>query len=310
MKKNLKKYNDFINESLTRPAKLPKYSLDRLITRDDISALIDLRADFLETILDMADFFPGYFSDMCKKQTDPEADYNSMQSLMDKKGWNFESIKNLFSEEANELSREGFEGWFNGNGQLGSNNGHCDAYLYFTAKKLGLGTDIVQLGGDGWALYNEGDELWIRYSYGYHQTQYGQLMLQQIGYTVERFKEEAKASYIKEYWNQSLLNCLEEVLAKQSGGKKYPLSNCFTTNFSLKELLSGIDIKQYTVVEDDRMIIFTSEITDLINDYQKLANVTAEDVAKGLIKQYAWIEIDMQEVKGDVVIWGKFKVDF
>jgi hypothetical protein len=135
-------------------------------------------------------------------------------------------------------------------------------------------------------------------------------MLQQIGYTVERFKEEAKASYIKEYWNQSLLNCLEEVLAKQSGGKKYPLSNCFTTNFSLKELLSGIDIKQYTVVEDDRMIIFTSEITDLINDYQKLANVTAEDVAKGLIKQYAWIEIDMQEVKGDVVIWGKFKVDF
>lgn len=305
MKKNLKKYNDFINEALSRPAKLPKYSLENIIAKSDKSTLNDLRTDFLETVLDMVDFFPGYFSDMCKKQTDPEVDYNNMQSLMEKKGWNFESIKNLFSEEVNKLVG-GFESWFNSSGQLGSTNGHCDAYLYFTAKKLGLGNDIVQLGGDGWASYNEGDELWIRYSYGYHQTKYGQLMLEQIGYTVERFKEEALVymqHYIKEYWHQSLEKCLEEVLSKQSGGKKYPLSS------ALKNLLHGLDIKQYTVIEEDRMIIFTNEIADLINK-KNLAKVTSEEIAKSLIKQYFWIEIDMQEIEGDVVIWGKFKVDF
>ena len=320
MKKNLKKYSDFLNESLVAKPKFTKQELDTIISRIELKVpgkwsekIYELRDDFEESVEHMADFFPGWFSDMCKKtEANPEGDYQEMQKLLDKKGWNFESIKNLFSEEANKLVKKDFDTWFNSYGKLDSKNGHCDVYLYFTAKNLGLNPDIISLGGNGWAAHNEDDELWIRYRYGYHQTKYGQLMLDQIGYTVQQFKEEALVylqQYIKEYWDQALVRCLEEALAKQSGGKKYPLSR------ELKNLIYSLDIKKYTLVEEDRMIIFTNEISSLINK-EGLANVEAKDVADALIKQYEWLDSEkdeediLQEIDGDVIIWGKFKVDF
>jgi accessory colonization factor AcfC len=63
------------------------------------------------------------------------------------------------------------------------------------------------------------------------------------------------------------------------------------------------------------MIIFTNEISSLINK-EGLANVEAKDVADALIKQYEWLDSEkdeediLQEIDGDVIIWGKFKVDF
>ena len=215
-KKSLKRYSDFINESLVAKPKLTKQSLDFIVSRAILKVpgtgketIQDLRDEFEESVIDMSDFFPGYFSDMCKKEdANPEADYQEMQNLLNKKGWDFESIKNLFSEEANKLVDKDFDGWFNSYGQIGSQNGHCDVYLYFTAKKLGLNAnDIISLGGDGWAAYGEDDELWIRYRYGYHQTKYGQLMLDQIGYTVEQFKEEALVYLqqdIKDNWGEMI----------------------------------------------------------------------------------------------------------
>jgi hypothetical protein len=308
MKKNLKKYNDFINESLVAKPKLTKQELDTIISRIQLKVpgkwsdkIYELRDDFEESVEQMSGFFPGYFSDMCKKtEANPEDDYQEMQKLLDKKGWNFESIKNLFSEEANELVKKDFATWFNSYGKLDSLNGHCDVYLYFTAKNLGLNPDVISLGGDGWAGYNEGDEIWIRYSYGYHQTKYGQLMLDQIGYTVEQFKEEALVylqTYIKEHWDVSLIRTLEKTLKVNNLPRP------------LRDTLVSLDIKQYTVVEEDRMIIFTNEIASLINK-EGLAEVNSEDIANDLIKQFNWVDIDMQEIDGDVVIWGKFKVDF
>jgi hypothetical protein len=308
MKNKLKKYSDFLNESLIAKPKLTKQELDYTISRVQlkvpgnwIEKISELRDDFEESVENMADFFPGYFSEMCKKtEANPEGDYQEMQKLLDKKGWNFESIKNLFSEEANELVKKDFDGWFNSYGKLDSLNGHCDVYLYFTAKNLGVNTDIISLGGDGWAGYNEGDEIWIRYSYGYHQTKYGQLMLDQIGYTVNQFIEEALVylqTYIKENWDVSLIRTLEKTLKVNNLSRP------------LRDILSSLDIKQYTVVEEDRMIIFTNEISTLINK-EGLAEVNSEDVANNLIKQFNWVDIDMQEIDGDVIIWGKFKVDF
>jgi hypothetical protein len=309
MKKNLKKYNDFINESLVAKPKLTKQELDTIVSKIILKVpgnwkekISDLRDEFEESVIDMSDFFPGYFSDMCKKEdANPEGDYQEMQKLLDKKGWNFESIKNLFSEEANKLVSKDFSGWFNSYGQIGSQNGHCDVYLYFTAKNLGLNAnDIISLGGDGWANYNEGDEMYIRYRYGYHQTKYGQLMLDQIGYTVEQFREEALVylqTYIKEHWDVSLIRTLEKTLKVNNLPRP------------LRDTLVSLDIKQYTVVEEDRMIIFTNEIASLINK-EGLAEVNSEDIANDLIKQFNWVDIDMQEIDGDVVIWGKFKVDF
>lgn len=306
MKKLVKKYNDFINESLTKRPILSDNTVKELIENKNREEIINLREDFYENILSMTDFFPGFFSDMCKKtKANPESDYKEMQGLLDKKGWDFNSIKNLFTSEVNEITRQDFSEWFN-RSRLDSVNGHCDAYLFFTAKNLGLDENLISLGGDGWASYNEEDELWIRYSYGYHQTKYGQLMLKQIGYTVEKFKSEALVylqEYIKTNWDISLINSVERVLAIQSGGKKYPLST------PLKSLLQSLDIRKYTLVEEDRMIIFTNEISSLINK-ENLAKVESEKLANELVKTFNWIDIDMQVVDGDVIIWGKFKVDF
>jgi len=301
MKKNLKKYNDFINESLVAKPKLTKQELDYIISRINLKVpgkwsekIYELRDDFEESVEHMADFFPGWFSDMCKNtDANPEGDYQEMQKLLDKKGWNFESIKNLFSEEANKLVTKDFAAWFNSYGKLDSKNGHCDVYLYFTAKNLGLNTDIVSLGGDGWANYNEGDEMYIRYRYGYHQTKYGQLMLDQIGYTIEQFREEALVYLqqdIKENWDQMI----------SSSVKRKDIESF---------LRSFIKIEDYTLVEDDRMIIYTNEmVTDINKTFPD--TTTSEDISAGIVKYLEWAGTDIEVVDGDVIIWGKFKVDF
>lgn len=354
MNKNLKKYNDFINEALTAQPKLKDSYLQSNLANNSSERnsriFLILRSNFYDSVFSMTDdLSPSYFSDMCKKDSNPEEDYSEMKSLMDKKGWDIQSIKNLFSPEVDRLCGYNIKNFVKGkiteqfqrivnnlpygtneselarleviedikepfpNG-LDSKNGHCDVYLYFLFKELGLDPDFISLGGEGWASYNEGDEIWIRYKYGYHQTKYGQMMLKQIGYTIEHFKKEALVylqQYIKDYWTESLINCLEKTLAKQSGGKKYPLST------PLRGLLTGMDIKDYTLVEEDRMIIFTNEIASLINK-EGLAKVEAKDIADSLIKQYDWLDDSgvegegdiLQEVDGDVIIWGTFKVDF
>jgi len=301
MKKNLKKYNDFINESLVAKPKLTKQELDYIISRIDLKVpgkwsekIYELRDDFEESVEHMADFFPGWFSDMCKNtEANPEGDYQEMQKLLDKKGWNFESIKNLFSEEANKLVTKDFAAWFNSYGKLDSKNGHCDVYLYFTAKNLGLNPDVISLGGDGWANYNEGDEMYIRYRYGYHQTKYGQMMLKQIGYTIEQFREEALVYLqqdIKENWDQMI----------SSSVKRKDVESF---------LRSFIKIEDYTLVEDDRMIIYTNEMaTDINKTFPD--TTTSEDISAGIVKYLSWIGPDIEIIDGDVVIWGKFKVDF
>jgi hypothetical protein len=297
MKSNIKKYKDFINESITN-AKLTDIELERVIKRSDKEFLSELRDDFNDSI--MSTISGGSFSDMCKKKSDPDSDYREIQKDFDEIGWDFKSIKNLFSEEANKLIGVNFMDWFNSSGQLGSNNGYCDVYLYFTAKNLGLDPNQIALGGEGWAHYNDGDELWIRYSYGYHQTKYGQLMLNQIGLTIEDFREQALVymqEYIKDNWDVSLLRSIEKTL------------NTRSVSSDLRNLIFSLDIKEYTVVEEDRMIIYTTEIASIIND-QELAELNPKDVANNLIEVFNWIDIDMQEIDGDVVIWGKFKVDF
>ena len=320
MNKKLKKYNDFLNESLVAKPKLTKQSLDFIISRVILKVpgtgketIQELRDDFEESVIAMSDFYPGWFSDMCKRtDANPEADYQEMQNLLNKKGWDFESIKNLFSEEANKLVDKDFDGWFNSYGQIGSQNGHCDVYLYFTAKKLGLNAnDIISLGGDGWASYAEGDEMYIRYRYGYHQTKYGQLMLDQIGYTVEQFRKEALVYLqqdIKDHWSEMISSSV----MRNGVINKVPVRRSDLGDNTIKNLTSflrsSIQIEDFTLVEDDRMIIYTNEMADTINKAFP-DTTTSEDVSSGIVKYLEWAGTDIEVIDGDVVIWGKFKVD-
>ena len=344
MKRNLKKYNDFINEELTASEKLSNdqlvHSLKRHAevgssTSSAHEMFLILRSNFYDRIVNMTnDLRPRYFSDMCKRNSNPEEDYKELQSLMDKKGWDIQSIKNLFSSEVDEIcgydiakfvrgertedfqqvidelenqgvSKEKLEDINEPFGSdLNSQNGHTDIYLYFTFKELGLNPDFIGLGGEGWASHNDGDEMYIRYRYGYHQTKYGQMMLKQIGYTVEQFREEALVYLqqdIKDNWSEMMGSC---VIRKDTSSVSAPLLNNIN-----KFLKSSIQIEDYTLVEDDRMIIYTNEIAQDINKTFPEQNTKSEDVSSGVVKYLEWAGTDIEVVDGDVIIWGKFKVD-
>ena len=336
MKRNLKKYNDFINEELTAPPKLSDSYLKSNLDRNNAEIFLILRSNFYDAIISMTgDLSPRYFSDMCKKDSNPEEDYKELQSLMDKKGWDIQSIKNLFSNKVNKLCGYGIAKFVRGertedfqqvidelenqgvskeklediNEPFGSDldqqNGHCDIYLYFTFKELGLNPDFIGLGGEGWASHNDGDEMYIRYRYGYHQTKYGQMMLKQIGYTVEQFREEALVYLqqdIKDNWSEMMGSC---VIRRGTSSVSAPLLNNIN-----KFLKSSIQIEDYTLVEDDRMIIYTNEIAQDINKTFPEQNTKSEDVSSGVVKYLEWAGTDIEVVDGDVIIWGKFKVDF
>jgi len=337
MKKNLKKYNDFINEELTAPPKLSDSYLKSNLDRNNAEIFLILRSNFYDGIVNITDDLrPRSFSDMCKKDSNPEEDYKELQSLMDKKGWDIQSIKNLFSNKVDKLCGYGIAKFVRGertedfqevfielkkqgvskeklddidgpfkSDDLDQQNGHCDIYLYFTFKELGLNSDFIGLGGEGWASHNDSDEMYIRYRYGYHQTKYGQLMLNQIGYTVEQFREEALVYLqqdIKDNWSEMMGSC---VIRKGTSSVSAPLLNNIN-----KFLKSSIQMEDYTLVEDDRMIIYTNEIANDINKTFPEQNTTGEDVSSGVVKYLEWTGTDIEVVDGDVIIWGKFKVDF
>jgi hypothetical protein len=336
MKRNLKKYNDFINEELTANPKLGESYLQSNLDINNAEIFLILRSNFYDGIISMTDdLSPRSFSDMCKKDSDPEEDYNEMKSLMDKKGWDIQSIKNLFSSKVDKLCGYSIAKFVRGErteefsfvvdklegegvskrkiedinepfgSDLDSKNGHTDIYLYFLFKELGLNPNFISLGGDGWASYNEDDEMYIRYRYGYHQTKYGQMMLKQIGYTVEQFKEEALVYLqqdIKDHWSDMIGS---SVIRKGTSSVSAPLLNNIN-----KFLRSSIQMKDYTLVEDDRMIIYSNEIANDINKAFPEQNTTSEDVSSGVVKYLEWAGTDIEVIDGDVIIWGKFKVDF
>ena len=336
MKKNLKKYNDFINEELTAHPKLSDSYLQSNLDRNNAEIFLILRSNFYDGVVSMTDdLSPRSFSDMCKKDSNPEEDYNEMKSLMSKKGWDMQSIKNLFSNKVDKLCGYGIAKFVRGErtedfqevvsnledqgvskekiedinepfgSDLDSKNGHTDVYLYFLFKELGLNPNFISLGGEGWADYNEDDEMYIRYRYGYHQTKYGQMMLKQIGYTVEQFREEALVFLqqdIKEHWSDMISST---VIRKGTSSVSAPLLNNIN-----KFLKSSIQIGDYTLVEEDRMIIYTNEIANDINKTFPEQNTTSEDVSSGVVKYLEWAGTDIEVVDGDVIIWGKFKVDF
>jgi hypothetical protein len=336
MKRNLKKYNDFINEELTAHPRLSDSYLKSNLDGNNAEIFLILRSNFYDRIVNMTDdLHPRSFSDMCKKDSNPEEDYKELQSLMDKKGWDIQSIKNLFSNKVDKLCGYGIAKFVRGErtedfqevfsklkkqgvskeklddiddpfkSDLDQQNGHCDIYLYFTFKELGLNSDFIGLGGEGWASHNDGDEMYIRYRYGYHQTKYGQLMLKQTGYTIEQFREEALVYLqqdIKDNWSEMMGSC---VIRKGTSSVSAPLLNNIN-----KFLKSSIQMEDYTLVEDDRMIIYTNEIANDINKTFPEQNTTGEDVSSGVVKYLEWTGTDIEVVDGDVIIWGKFKVDF
>jgi hypothetical protein len=154
--------------------------------------------------------------------------------------------------------------------------------------------------------------MYIRYRYGYHQTKYGQLMLDQIGYTVEQFREEALVYLqqdIDENWNEMISSSV----MRNGVINKVPVRRSDLNDNTIKNLTSflksSIQIEEYTLVEDDRMIIYSNEIANDINKNFP-DTTTSEEISSGIVKYLEWAGTDIEVIDGDVIIWGKFKVDF
>jgi len=345
MKNNLKKYTEFINEELTAYPKLSDEELsqrliggpDSMIGKNNEEKFLILRYTFWGNIIDMTENLrPRSFSDMCKKNTNPEEEYKEMQNLMDRRGWDIQSIKNLFSTQVDEICGYGIgdlvEGkWtdkFNNilaklnnslknksnvstnlsniedpfRDPLNQQNGHTDIYLYFTFKQLGLNPDFIGLGGEGWSTFTDKEEIIIRYRYGYHHTKYGQMMLKQMNYSQEEFREKALESLqeiIFDEWHNKFFRFYSET-------KKDKIDRSSGTTIPLSRFIDSLKLEEYSIIEEDRMIIYTKEIANDIN--KQFPNLTnEEEVASVFTKFLSDFKLDIDFTGNELIINSKFQ---
>lgn len=267
----IKRYRQFVNESIDDYF---DYSVKKSYTKDEIR---DFRDNWIEAIIEISEDNGGVsFSSLCKGSDDPEEDYKKFQKEMDSKGFTFDLIKEIFSKESDKLiGSNAYDGPDTDifaeihYSPLEEKNGEIDTYLYFTVKRLGLDYKKVELGGPGWSgIEDYPEEAIIRYSYGYHKTKYGQLMMEQLDITQEQFEEYASKGF-----------CIE-------------LINNWNEFFYAK-------IEDFVIIEEDRIVIFTKKLADYLDNSELVSrNAGIEDVNEKLIKFlkiYPFIEYDITD---------------
>lgn len=193
---------------------------------------------------------------------------------------------------------------------LDSQNAAVDVYLYFLSEELRVtGHGPVWLGGDGWGNVDLEDddgsgfsEAFIRYRYGYHQTEYGKLWMEQCGVDKEWFQKRAM---------QDL--------------QKY-LTDDFSTIIRVdpSKDMSGLSLDNYSIIEEDRIIIDLSKLVEdikncPINRYwsgKKNYVVDEENyviysmITAQFTKELEGFSLDIELTDtDDLIIWGRFKED-
>jgi hypothetical protein len=187
---------------------------------------------------------------------------------------------------------------------LGDKNAAVDIYLYFLLKKLGV-DGTIWLGGKGWGDlfgYDNGDESYseqfIRYKYGYHQTEYGKLWMEQCKIDQDWLRESAK-------------KCLQEYLSDNLIDIGYKLSN-------YKRNVTNLSFGDYVIIEEDRIIIDLKSLSDDINNsppynlsvptlFLLEDKVNIENLSSYIIKDMSYFALDIElSDMGDLVIWSEF----
>lgn len=203
----------------------------------------------------------------------------------------------IFSKDYN-ISSEDFIQPFKVASSLDSQNAAIDVYLYFLFQKLGF-KGVVWLGGDGWGNVhleeNDGyyTEAFIRYRYGYHQTEYGKLWMKQCQIDKDWFQEKAMDDL-----QRFLQDEFKDIVRRGSYRKKD---------------VSGLNFGDYTIIEDDRIIFDLGKLTDDVNDIPSKdysLPVEVEDIAAEFTKELHGFSLDIELTDGDdLIIWGRFKED-
>lgn len=302
MKNKILSYERFISESITIYNKggLGEIEIlpNRILSSTKREDYLRLRYQYWSSLMDLYNFYNVSFSNLAPTLKDPDNDYNEIKSVLSKKGWGMESIKNLFSEKADNLCGYNFfdmvEGRptkvisdavkrelsdikyleiFTSNKSLSTLSGYIDLYLYKLVEELGLKGGEIFLGGEGWGFYEGGDdnEFLIKCAYGYHETKYGQLFLKSRGISEMELLEKAK---------KDLFNWLRD--------------------YQWISIIGNSDIKfdDYCIEEEDRLVIYVGEISEK-------ANKNVDDIIANIYRYLASFKLDIitSDDKKEVVIY-------
>lgn len=315
MKNRLKKYKDFIIESLSSE-KLPS----RVLPSTDREDYLRLRSQFCEDVHDLGDFYSKYFSNLCSNsEADPDIDYLEMKKMISRKGWGIESIRNLFSTQADELCKYNFFDFISGtptvelkkevenrifkmqyyepifgSKSLDSVSGYIDIFMYKLVEELGLKGGTVWLGGEGWSsgLDSNPDEneYLIKCAYGYHQTKYGKLFLKQVGITEDDLISKALSDFtdwFKSNWSPVISKNLSP-----------------SDSYKVRTIINSLNFDEFCVVESDRIVVFAKTISEELekNDIE----ISSDIILSNILDYLGLFKLDMEVINNsDVIIWVK-----
>ena len=328
----LRRYGQFINESVEITHDLMNILMERSRFCEELMELDYSRFDFTYNYSDMCkregrnpetDFekIQKHFDQLgfnLEKLKDLFSEENNKKCGYDLndlyKGGSYTINREPFKSVISEIA---FLGWskeydkiiipFSVGSSLDSKNAIVDVYLYFLFQKLGS-TGIVWLGGDGWGNVdledNDGgdfSEAFIRYRYGYHQTEYGKLWMNQCGVDKEWFKNRAM---------EDLQKYLEEDFTS------------IVTRVDPSKNIRNLSLSDYSIVEEDRIIIHLPKLIEDIkncplNAYHGFAKIEYESIqideekiAAEFSKELSGFHLDIELTDtDDLIIWGKFKED-
>jgi hypothetical protein len=232
-----------------------------------------------------------------------------------------EGLKKKLKLEWTSFSRDDYDTIlqpFSVGSTLDSQGAIQDVYLYKLFEKLGLNANIVKLGGDGWGdidgWENGGDysEAFIRYRYGYHQTEYGKLWMKQCQIDEEWLKEEAMSD-LQKYIEEEFSSICSRIFYSKIDSKK---SRSFEEQKEINDIrlkLREFKLDDFSIVEEDRIIIdidkLCLEILKL-NGQSEVKHSDIEVATAEFTKRMDGFSLDIELTDtDDLIIWGRFKED-
>lgn len=248
------------------------------------------------------------YSQLCKikKETVDDRFKKILNDIKDY-GWTLERIKKEFTDnQINDLYA-----------QMISENGEVDVFFYKLFEKFGLPKEDVYLGGEGWEdIYVNPDEAFIRYSYGYHETEYGKLLIDRLDGGFEEFKSQA-IKYFKDWIYEELPYQIPSIYKKYNIDlPKITKSSFFNGALSTK-IIDNLD--EFFITEEDRIIIFANDLANYLNnlkireiiskvDDKKLSDyfeLTSKHIYEKIKNMMSYPVYDIIDFTGtDIVIWS------
>ena len=235
-----------------------------------------------------------------------------------------DGLKRKLKLEWTSFSREDYDtilAPFSIGGRLDSQGAIQDVYLYKLFEKISPNlTNLVKLGGDGWGdidgWENDGDysEAFIRYRYGYHQTEYGKLWMKQCQIDEEWLKEEAMSDlqkYIEEEF-PSICSRILYVIAFKEPKQSLGIDNMLTRE-EIRGLIRQLKLDDFSIIEEDRIIINIDKLCLEILKLNGQCEVKHSDIESAVAeftKQMEGFSLDIELTDtDDLIIWGRFKED-